>query len=83
MVYKVVVFYVVVYNGVVFLFVDVFFGDFGVNLVRVFLYVWINFVKFDVGFGVVFDCVYEGLVEVVIVEEDVGVVVLLVEVVFD
>lgn len=72
-----------VHNGVVSLLVDALLGDLGVNPVRVPPHIRTNLAKLDVGLGVVLDRVHKGLVEVAIVEEDVGVVVPPVEVALD
>jgi hypothetical protein len=72
-----------VHDGVVSLLVDALLGHLGVDPVGVPPHVRANLAKLDRALGVVPDGVPEGLVELPIVEEDVGVVVPPVEVALD
>lgn len=72
-----------VHDGIVALLPDTFLGDLGVDPVRVSPHVRANLAKLDLARRVVADGIAKVLVEVAIVEEDIGVVVPVVEVALD
>lgn len=72
-----------VHDGIVALLVDAFLGNLGVDPVGIPPHVRTNLTELDSGLGVVLDRLLERLVEVAIVEENIGVVVPTVEVALD
>lgn len=81
--HKVIALQTTIHDGIITLLGDAFLGDLGINPVRETPHVGANLAKLDGARGVVANSLLEGLVEVAVVEEDVGVVVPAVKVALD